>query len=83
MTLSKDSEAIEQEAARWVVRRDGDLWTAADQAQLDAWIGQDLAHRIAYIRLEATWVRCAGLRALAAGAEPGVIPPTLAGLQFG
>lgn len=75
MRPSTDSEAIEQEAARWVVRRDSGTWTDAHQVQLDAWLGQHIAHRIAYVRLEAAWEQCARMRALGAGVPEGVIPP--------
>jgi transmembrane sensor len=75
MRLSTDSEVIAQEAARWFVRRDSGTWTDAEQAQLDAWLGQHIAHRIAYIRIESVWTKCDRLRALGAGVEPGVIPP--------
>jgi transmembrane sensor len=75
MRRSTDSEAIEQEAALWVVRRDDSAWTEADQAQLDAWLEQDIAHRIAFVRLQAAWGMCARLRALGAGVPAGVIPP--------
>jgi transmembrane sensor len=82
MAPSKESEAIEQEAAQWVVRRDREPWTEADQARLDAWIAQDLAHRIAYVRLEATWTLCAQLRAMTDNLEPGVVPVSVEGLLF-
>jgi transmembrane sensor len=75
MRRSTDSEQIEQEAALWVVRRDNRAWTEADQAQLDAWLAQDVAHRVAFVRLEAAWGKAARLRALGAGVPSGVIPP--------
>jgi transmembrane sensor len=75
MRRSTDSELIEQEAARWVVRRDNSPWTEADQAQLDAWLEEHIAHRVAFVRLEAVWAKCARLRALGAGVPEGVIPP--------
>jgi transmembrane sensor len=75
MRRSTDSEGIEQEAARWVVRRDDRTWTEADQAQLDAWLAQHIAHRVAFIRLEVAWRKAARLRALGSGVPAGVIPP--------
>ena len=75
MRLSTDSEVIEEEAVHWVVKRDSGKWTEANQAQLDAWLGEHVAHRIAFLRLEAAWVKCDRLRVLGAGVEPGVVPP--------
>jgi transmembrane sensor len=39
-------------------------WSAERQAELDAWLAQSLAHRIAYLRIEATWRRTDRLAAL-------------------
>ena len=75
MRLSTDSEVVEQEAARWVVRRDSGAWTEGDQAQLDAWLGKHIAHRVAYIRIDSAWRKCDRMRVLGAGVEPGSIPP--------
>ena len=75
MKRSTDSDTIEQEAALWVVRRDSGEWTEADQAKLDAWLAQHIAHRVAFIRLEVAWAKCARMRALGAGVPAGVIPP--------
>jgi transmembrane sensor len=62
-----DSIQIEEIAATWLARRDGDCWSAADQAALTAWLGAAAAHRIAYIRLEAVWQKSRRLKFLAAG----------------
>jgi transmembrane sensor len=70
-----DSEAIEETAAQWFVRRQGTTWTADDQARLDEWLQAATAHRIAFIRLDAAWEHSARLQALGAGVPPGVIPP--------
>src|SRR4051794_28161119 len=71
---SMDSQQIEDEAIRWLVRQDGDHWTEAEQVQFDAWIERHLAHRVAYLRVEATWNQCARIRALGAGIPAGVVP---------
>jgi transmembrane sensor len=56
---------IEDIAADWsALRRMGDNWTPERQAELDAWLAQSLAHRIAYLRIEATWRRTDRLAAL-------------------
>jgi len=55
---------IEDTAAVWLARRDGDSWTAADQEALDAWMAEDMAHRVAFLRLEAVWSQADRMAAL-------------------
>jgi transmembrane sensor len=66
-----DSIQIEETAANWLARRDGEGWSAVDEAQLTAWVGASTAHRVAYIRLEVAWQRARRLRALARVAALG------------
>jgi transmembrane sensor len=70
-----NSEKIEEAAARWFARRQSGDWSDAEQAQFQAWLEQNTAHRIAYIRLEAAWNHAARMKALGAGVPAGVIPP--------
>lgn len=63
---------IEQQAAAWLARKDGDRWSAAEQAQLDQWLASDTAHRVAYLRLAAGWARA---DLLAPGAAAQAAPP--------
>ena len=69
-----DSLQIEEIAANWLARRDGDRWSADDQVALNAWVEGATAHRVAYIRLEATWQKTRRLKGLAAGALPSLMP---------
>ena len=62
-----DSIQIEDTAANWLARRDGDGWSAADQLVLAQWLDASTAHRVAYIRLEAAWRKARRLKALAVG----------------
>src|SRR6185437_695855 len=48
---------IEAQAADWLQRRHVWSWTHEDQEKLDAWLGENIAHRVAYVRLEAAWGR--------------------------
>lgn len=57
---------IEARAAAWIAHRDGDDWSQALQRELDAWLDESTAHRVAYLRLHAAWQRCDRLRALRA-----------------
>jgi transmembrane sensor len=70
-----DSKQIEERAAGWLARRDGDAWSAADQAALTQWLDASTAHHVAYIRLQAAWRRARRLKALAAGVLPADLPP--------
>ncbi|HWH60009.1 MAG TPA: FecR domain-containing protein [Terriglobales bacterium] len=57
--------AISTTAAEWVAeRRNAESWTPKRQAELDAWLERSPAHRVAYIRIEATWKRTDRLAAL-------------------
>ncbi len=55
---------IEQVAAQWINRAQSSQWTAQDQRQLDAWLGQDTAHRVAWLRLKSVWDRADRLAAV-------------------
>jgi transmembrane sensor len=63
---------IEQRAAAWLARKDRDGWSSAEQAQLDQWLNSATAHRVAYLRLAATWSKADLLAPGAAG--PGALP---------
>lgn len=56
--------AIERDAATWIELRDLGEWSAETQARFEAWMNEELAHRIAYWRLEAAWNRTERLAAL-------------------
>jgi len=70
-----DSRRIEEAAADWLVRRDGDDWSAQDQHALDAWLTASAQHKVAWLRLEAAWREAGRLQALAAGLPAGSPPP--------
>ena len=50
-----DSKRIEQHAADWLVRRDAGDWAPRDQRALEAWLSASARHKVAFLRLEATW----------------------------
>lgn len=72
---------IEEHAARLLAKRDSGAWSQADQAQLESWMGQATAHRVAVLRLEAAWEEARRLKAVAAGLRPGTVPPPRAWRQ--
>jgi transmembrane sensor len=65
---------IELLASTWLARRDGSDWSAHDQCELDAWLQASVAHRVAYLRLQAAWRQSDRLKALGAGVPAGVVP---------
>ena len=50
-----DAVRIEDQAARYLLRRQEAQWSAADQAELDAWLEASTAHEVSYLRLEHGW----------------------------
>lgn len=72
--MSTDSARTESRAAAWLARRDCGAWDAQAQAELEAWLAQDTAHRIAFLRLESAWEESGRLAALGAGLAPGTVP---------
>lgn len=48
-------DAIEQCAAEWCVRRERADWNERDQAELDAWLSEATAHRVAWLRMRHGW----------------------------
>lgn len=55
---------IEARAADWLQRRSFWNWSAEDQAALDSWLSESMAHRIAFWRLNAGFSRTDRLAAL-------------------
>lgn len=58
------NDAIEEAAGQWLERLALGLLTDAETGEFEAWKSQSLAHRVAYVRLEATWQRTERLAAL-------------------
>ena len=63
---------IEQVAAQWINRAESPQWTAQDQIQLQAWLEQDTAHRVAWLRLKSVWTRADRLAAVRAVQPPRI-----------
>lgn len=58
------ARALDLQAATWLEERDRGHWTADDQLQFDVWLSASPMHEIAYLRMEAAWVRTERLVAL-------------------
>jgi len=68
---------IESAAAEWLARRDSSRWDDAQQRELDAWLAESTAHRVAWLRLQSAWQRAdvlGGAFESATAAEP--VPAT-------
>lgn len=61
------NDDIEEIASDWLVRRQSERWTQADQVQLEQWLEASTLHRVAFLRLELAWEESARLKALGAG----------------
>ena len=68
------SREIEHTAAAWLARRDAGGWNERDQKRLDAWLDAAVAHRVAFIRLDAAWRQSGRLQALGAGTSTNTLP---------
>jgi transmembrane sensor len=56
---------VKARAANWVAeQRISDNWSDDDQVAFDAWLAESLAHRVAFVRLDAAWRRSERLAAL-------------------
>jgi len=49
------AQHIEKQAARWVLLREEPSWSPADEAELEQWLAETDAHKVAFWRLEAGW----------------------------
>jgi transmembrane sensor len=59
-----DHDDIERIAADWLARRDSGALSPADEAAFVGWLNASVAHRVSYLRLNATWTRTQRLAAL-------------------
>jgi transmembrane sensor len=69
-----DSPTIESIATHWLVKREGDVWTQADQVDLEAWLGDSTLCKVSFIRLDTVWQQTARLKALGVGVSKGFVP---------
>ncbi len=58
------TESIEAAAAAWLARQDSARWTSEDELALQAWLAENTSHRVAWLRLRASWERADQLEAL-------------------
>jgi transmembrane sensor len=70
----ENHKQVEDKAAAWLARRDSGIWSEVDQAHLTRWLEESIAHRVAFLRLEAVWDETRRVKALGAGRAPGTVP---------
>ena len=73
-SLQVDHRQIEEQAARWLMRRDEPEWSATDQSGLDDWLAQSMAHKAAYWRLEHGWRQADRIGSLGEAVTPSWRP---------
>ncbi|GAD58273.1 MULTISPECIES: FecR family protein [Brevundimonas] len=61
--MSRAAE-IEKRATLYLMRRDEPDWSPDDQAALDGWLSESMAHRAAFLRLQHVWDRADRIAAL-------------------
>ena len=52
--MSRASEASDR-AVQWIIAREEEAWTEADQAELEAWLAESDGNKAAYWRLKHSW----------------------------
>jgi transmembrane sensor len=58
-------EAVEATAAAWLARQDSsETWSQEDEEALQAWLHQNTAHRVAWLRLRQAWLRAEEMKDL-------------------
>ncbi len=77
-----DSDPIEARASEWLARSVAEGLTPEEQGELDDWLNESAAHRVAYLRLKSAWSQTERLAALRHAkpedAKPGARKPARA-----
>ena len=69
------AQHIEERAARWVLLREEPSWSPADESELDQWLAESDAHKVAFWRLEAGWREADRIASIG-------VPPRAVGQRF-
>lgn len=80
----RSSSQIEEQAAKWIVRRDQASWSDGQQLEFERWLNESTAHRVAWLRLDSAWRRAGRLSSLRMPGRASVSPtaPMLGGFPF-
>lgn len=66
---------IEERAIEWRVRREQSNWDEWDEAELETWLDQATAHRVAWLRAEYGWRQVGRLATSPSLGEYATVPP--------
>jgi len=66
---------IEARAAEWLARKDRPDWSPDQERELNEWLAQSTAHRVAFLRLDSTWERADRLAVLRGSTKESEAPP--------
>ena len=74
------AQQIEERAARWVLLREEPSWSSADAADLEQWLSESDAHKVAFWRLEAGWREADRIASI--GVPPRAVAQRFDGLNW-
>ena len=74
------AQHIEEQAARWVLLREEPSWSSADEAELEQWLAETDAHKVAFWRLESGWREADRIASI--GAPPRTVAQRFDGLNW-
>jgi transmembrane sensor len=75
MATSSKLQAIEETAARWLLKKESNDWTALDQVELDRWLEASPSHQVSFMRLLSVCRNLDRLESIAAGLPRNAVPP--------
>jgi transmembrane sensor len=78
--MESNRQHLEDRATEFLMKRESQGWSDADQTALTSWMQSSTAHRVAFLRAEAAWEQMGRLKAFGAG-WPRSSVPTAAELQ--
>ncbi len=67
-----DAREVKAAAAKWFERRNFWDWSAENEVEFAEWLNASLAHRAAYVRVEAAWKRAERLTVVKTSLHPGL-----------
>lgn len=71
----KRQETIEDQALDWLIRRNGEDWSELEQAELNAWLEESMAHKAAFWRADHLWQQADRIKSLGIDAHSDVEEP--------
>ena len=63
-SAASNNQDVEARASEWLARRVSEGLTQGEQSELDNWLDESAAHRVAYLRLDSAWTETERLAVL-------------------